>query len=198
MGIWTQLLPLGPRGGVYPSPYPALEIPSRSYNFDFSCGRFLLKDFDAFQGGQKRPKIDQKLYQKIYQKSTKILPTNRSKIDQKSTQKSTGNRSWGRLGVVLGGSWRLLATKTENGQEESAFWGALGVVLEGSWDRLGARIAVLGRLGASWGRLGPSKNRCQNRPKKPMHLEIDFEGILVHFGRENGGKLAPKYKPKRT
>ena len=42
------------------------------------------------------------------------------------------------------------------------------------------------------------KNRCQNRSKKRCLLKSIFEKILVDLGRENGGKLAPRWDQKRT
>ena len=40
------------------------------------------------------------------------------------------------------------------------------------------------------------KNRCKNRSKNRCLLKSIFDAILVDFGRENGGKLAPKSDQK--
>ena len=40
------------------------------------------------------------------------------------------------------------------------------------------------------------KYRCQNRSKNRCLLKSIFEKILVDFGKENGGKLAPKKDQK--
>ena len=40
------------------------------------------------------------------------------------------------------------------------------------------------------------KNRCKNRSKNRCLSRSTFGAILVHFGRENGAKLTPKWGQK--
>ena len=59
-----------------------------------------------------------------------------------------------------------------------------------------------GKCGQHGPKLGPKmepksiKNRCKNRSKNRCLSRSIFEAILVDFGRENGGKLAPKSDQK--
>ena len=117
---------------------------------------------------------------------------NQSKMDQKWTKHRSKLRSGGlqgRFGGLLG---RLGRSKGSL----KASW----TVLEASWKRLGRE------KWPTWLQLGPKlgpklelkwiKNPSKNRSKNWWLLGSVFGRILVDFGRENEGKLAPKWDQK--
>ena len=124
----------------------------------------------------------------MYQTSIK----NHSKMDQNWTKHRSKLRSGGlqgRFGGLLG---RLGRSK--------GFLRASWIVLEASWKRLGRE------KWPTWLQLGPKlgpklelkwiKNPSKNRSKNWWLLGSVFGRILVDFGRENEGKLAPKWDQK--
>ena len=121
---------------------------------------------------------------KFDQKSTKKSTKNRPKIDQKSTKNGPKIGLGGALGA-LGGQDRKKTKKDTN------FWGLMAI-LGPSWGPLGAVLALGSPSWAVLGRLKSEKNRCKNRSKKRCILESIFGRILVDFGRQNGGMLAPE------
>ena len=136
-------------GGVYPSPYPALEIPSRSYPgpcvpFLFSRSLFFL--VGVVWCGERV----------FYEKSNQFFI--------KNPLKKCPNRHPVRWGTPLLG---LLRAKTEQCHELPVFWGALGAVLEPPW----------GRLGPSWAVLGAS--RSPSRSQKSKKINVKIEPIFV-------------------
>ena len=88
---------------------------------------------------------------------------------------------WNHFGG-LGGFWLPNASW-------KAFWAVHGRFSKPRWFQLGAQEGP---------KLEPKrrKNWWENRSKNRWLWESIFEGILVDFGKENGGKLAPKSEPK--
>ena len=107
----------------------------------------------------------------------------------KNRPKSWSGGLQGRFGGLLG---RLGRSK--------GFLRASWIVLEASWKRLGRE------KWPTWLQLGPKlgpklelkwiKNPSKNRSKNWWLLGSVFGRILVDFGRENEGKLAPKWDQK--
>ena len=93
----------------------------------------------------------------------------------------SGAPFWSHFGG-LGGFWLPNASW-------KAFWSALGRFSEPRWLQLEAQEGP---------KLEPKlhKNRCENLSKNRWLWKSIFGGILVDFGRENGGKLAPKNDQK--
>ena len=128
---------------------------------------------------------------------------NVSKINQKSIknepnmyQKWTKNRSKLRSGGLQGRFGGLLGRLGRSKGFLRASW----IVLEASWKRLGRE------KWPTWLQLGPKlgpklelkwiKNPSKNRSKNRWLLGSVFGRILVDLGRENEGKLAPKWDQK--
>ena len=84
---------------------------------------------------------------------------------------------WSHFGG-LGGFWLPNASW-------KASWAALGRFSEPRWLQLEAQEGS---------KLEPKlhKNRCENLSKNRLHSKLIFEGFLIDFGSEHGGKLAPK------
>ena len=93
----------------------------------------------------------------------------------------SGAPFWSHFGG-LGGFWLPNASW-------KASWAALGRFSEPRWLQLGAQEGP---------KLEPKrcKNWWENRSKIRWLWKSIFERILVDFGKENGGKLAPKSEPK--
>ena len=93
----------------------------------------------------------------------------------------SGAPFWSHFGG-LGGFWLPNASW-------KASWAALGRFSEPTWPQHGPKLGP---------KMEPKrrKNRCKNRSKNRCLSRSVFEAILVDFGKENGGKLAPKSEPK--
>ena len=106
----------------------------------------------------------------------------------------------------MGGSWGVLAAKTEKERGESVFWDPLGAVLAASWAVLAASWGRLGGLGGllgpSWARLG-GRNRTPSRPNIDPKIDQNFDAfgdrLFGGFGwildvkwRQVGSKIGAK------
>ena len=116
---------------------------------------------------------------KIKPKSSKNQP----KIDQEEIENPlTNQKNWLKinLGGVLGGSWGVLAAKTDQERGGSVFWDPLGAILAASWAVLAASWGRLGGLGGllgpSWARLG-GRNRTPSRPNIDPKIDQNFDAF---------------------
>ena len=98
----------------------------------------------------------------------------------------------------MGGSWGLLAAKTEKERVRHVFWGPLGAVLAASWAVLAASWARLGGLGGllspCWASLG-GRNRTPSQPNIAPKIDQNFDAFVDRLFGRFWWILRPKMDP---
>ena len=97
----------------------------------------------------------------------------------------------------MGGSWGVLADKTDQERGGSVFWDPLGAILAASWAVLAAswgRLSGLaGLLGPSWARLG-GRNRTPSRPNIDPKIDQNFMPLGIIFLKDFNEFCEVKWK----